>query len=115
MPVEHQLASLGLLEVDAHAAFAQVVPQERRSHRATVGIGHGRQRGPTQFAGQRLHLDDVSAQAGQELRGVRERLHLFDRQHPYALEGPSGRGGGPRGCRNELHSAYYIRIGQIQV
>ena len=59
---------------------------------ATVGIGHGRQRGPTQFAGQRLHLDDVSTQARQELRGVGECLHLFDRQHPYALEGPSGRG-----------------------
>ena len=41
---------------------------------------------------ERFDFDDVSAQAGQQLRGVGECLHLLDGEHADSLKGA------PRGC-----------------
>ena len=41
------------------------------------------------LAAQRLDLDDVGAEAGQQLRGVRQRLHLLGGEHPHAVERPA--------------------------
>ena len=51
------------------------------------GSTHRRLRAATRLAGQRLDLDDVGAEASQQLRGVRQRLHLLRGEDADAVEG----------------------------
>jgi hypothetical protein len=90
---QEQLAALGSLEVDGHAALVEVVAQERGAHRAAVGVDHVRERPPARLARPGvLDLDHVGAEAGQELGGVGQRLHLLGGQDAHAVEGPPVRG-----------------------
>ena len=77
--------------------------------RTPFGVGHRRQRRPTELADQRFDLDDVGTETRQELGGVGEGLHLLDGQHADTFERSSCCGHRPRLCRSELHLEYYIR------
>jgi len=61
------------------------------------------------FSGERFNLDDVSTQAGQQLRGVGECLHLLDGEHTDSFKGPARCSDCSRLCPGELHCEYYIR------
>ena len=41
--VEHELTSLGLFEVNAHASLVEVVAEKRGANGASFGVGHGGQ------------------------------------------------------------------------
>ena len=73
-------------EVDAQAPLAEIVAQERRSHRTTFRIGHRRLRRATQVPGRRLDLHHVRPQTREQLGGKGQRLHLLEAQHPDAIE-----------------------------
>ena len=85
--VEEQLAALGRLEVDADAALVEVVAQVGGADLAALGVGHRRRRRPPRLAVHRvLDLHHVGAEPGEQLRRVRQRLHLLGREHPHAVE-----------------------------
>ena len=84
---KEQLASLGRFEIETYAALVEVVAQIGRPDLATVGVEHrGRRRAARLAVFGVLHLHDFRAEAGQELRGIRQRLHLLGREHAYAVE-----------------------------
>jgi hypothetical protein len=104
--VEDELATLGSLEVDADRALVEVVAQEGRTHRAPLGVGHGRQRAAARVAALGvLDLDHLGAETGQELGGERQRLHLFQGQHPHPVERLAQAGGFLVGDVAHLHAA----------
>ena len=84
---QHEVAPGGRLEVDADAALAQVVAQERRADAPPLRIRHRRERSPTRLPVNRvLDLHDVGAEAREQLRGERQRLHLLEREHAHAFQ-----------------------------
>jgi hypothetical protein len=85
---------------------AEVVPEERRPDRPALRVGHGRERAAPQVAALRvLDLDDLRPEAGQELRGVGEGLHLLEGEHAHAVERLAGGGGTGVGDVPEAHAA----------
>jgi hypothetical protein len=85
--LDEQLAPARVLEVDADRALVEVVAEERRADRPAVRVGHGRLCGPSRLAvAGVLDLHDLGAEAGQQLRGVGEGLHLHGGQDPHAVE-----------------------------
>ena len=83
----HEVAAVGLLEVDAHALLAERVAQERGAGATTVEIGHERRRAAAGFAVARvLDLDHLGAEPAEQHRGVGQRLHLLDREDAHAVE-----------------------------
>ena len=83
---EHQLAAGVGLEVHGDAALREVVAQERRTDEATLGVVHPRLRAPAGLSRRGLHLHDVGAEPGEQLRRVGERLHLLEREDADAVE-----------------------------
>jgi hypothetical protein len=84
---QHQVPPLGRLEVDAHAALAEVVAEERGADLAAVGVGHRRERPATEVPALGvLDLHHLGPEAAEELRGVREGLHLLEGEHAHAVE-----------------------------
>jgi hypothetical protein len=78
-----------MLEVDGQAALAEVVAQERGADLAALGVEHVGERPAARLAGAGvLDLDDVGAEARQQLGGVGERLHLLRGQDADAVERP---------------------------
>ena len=101
---QEELAALGRLEVEPDAALVEVVAQEGGADLAALGIEHGRQRAPAGLAVHRvLDLDHLGAEAGQQLGGVGERLHLLDGEDAHAVERLAPRGGFGVGGLPEAH------------
>ena len=76
-------------EVDGDAALTEVVAQERRSDLSSRGFRTGRLGLAARLTSERLHLDDVGTQPGQDHGGVGQRLHLLGGEHADAIEWPS--------------------------
>ena len=68
------------------ALLRQVVAQEGGADEATLGVDHARLRSPPRLARGSLDLHHVGTEARQELRRVRQRLHLLEREHAHAVE-----------------------------
>jgi hypothetical protein len=84
---QHQLPAALVLEVDADAPLVEVVAEERGPDPATERVGHRGQRATTQVAVDGvLDLDDVGAEAGEQLCGERQGLHLLEGEDPHAVE-----------------------------
>jgi hypothetical protein len=102
--LEHQVAALRGLEVHAHAALAEVVAEERGAHLAPRRVGHRRQRAAAEVTPLGvLDLDHLRPEAGQELGGVGQRLHLLQGEHPDAVERLARPGRGRVGDVSEAH------------
>ena len=76
-----------VLQVDGDAALVQVVAQERGADRCARRdrSSPAASRGPSRRR-RVLDLDDLGAEARQELGGEGQRLHLLERQDPDAVE-----------------------------
>src|SRR5438270_7517647 len=85
--LQEQLAPALALQVDADAAFAQVVAEEGGADWPAARVEHRRLRAAPGLARRRLDLDHVGAETSELLGGVRQGLHLLGSQHPDALEG----------------------------
>jgi hypothetical protein len=89
----HQLASLGMLEVDRDALLVEVVTQVGRADAAAVDVLDRGQRAAARVARLRvLDLHHLGAEPREQLRRERQRLHLLDREDAYAREGAGALG-----------------------
>ena len=79
----------GVLEIDADAAFAEIVAEEGGAEAAALGIGRRGLRGSAQLAARRFDLHHVGPEPRQELGGKRQRLHLLEGQDADADQRPS--------------------------
>jgi len=85
--VEDDLLPRVGLQVDGDRPLVEVVAQERGAHELAVGRGHPGLRAATGLAAERLDLHDVGAEAGEELGGVRQGLHLLQGEDAHPFEG----------------------------
>ena len=90
-----------MLHVDRDALLREVVAKVGGADPAAVRIGDGGLRGTARVAAPgRLDLHDLGAEVRHELRRVRQGLHLLEREHANAVEGPSE--GAALGMRNNF-------------
>lgn len=79
--------SLRLFQIDAHALFVECVAKKRRAGTTAVGVGHERHRASPRLAvAWMLDFDHGRAEASQQHRAERQRLHLFDCKDRDAVE-----------------------------
>jgi hypothetical protein len=86
--LQDEFPAARVLEVDADAALAEVVAQEGGADPPAFGVGHRGKGAASGVSGRGLDLDDLGAEAGQELGRVGECLHLFQCQDADAVQGP---------------------------
>ena len=104
--VEDELAALGGLQVDAdRLRLPRLLRRNVAPTVAALGVGAspGSEPRPRSPPFGDLDLHHVGAEAGEQLGGVGQRLHLLEGEHPHAVEGLAEREGVGVSGVSELH------------